>query len=711
MSVIENIKELKRERKITAKELSEKSGVPIGTLNKILSGSTKSVKSETLSSICYALGVEPVKFLNGEEIDKGGTKKNDYGYIRVAAVTPKFCLGDVSNAEEEIKRLFGVLKGKAVNLAVFPELTLSGYTLSDLFYHDVLLKNCEKSLINIAEFSKNYDFVSFIGCPLKKGGKIFNTAVAVYGGEILAVIPKTYIPNYNEFYERRHFSPAEESNSEIVIGGKSYPFGTKIIIADALNDKFSVAAEICEDLWTAKSPSSSHAIAGANIIVNLSASDEIIGKAQYRRALVANQSSKCSCVYVYSDAGVSESTTDLIFSGHDIISENGKILTESEPFGDGFAISDVDLSFIEYERLKKFNYTSSESGYLKVCFNSGKVSDGTLRKYSRLPFVPTLEAERGKRADAILKMQSVALARRLSHTNAKTAVVGVSGGLDSTLALIVACLAMDYLKRSRKDVFAVTMPCFGTSERTKKNSYLLSEALGVTLKEVDITNTVLSHFDDIGHDGKTADVTYENAQARERTQVIMDLANATGGIVVGTGDLSELALGWATYNGDHMSMYGVNASIPKTLIRYIVARVAENSGKSLSAVLSDILDTPVSPELVPSKDGEISQKTEDIVGPYILHDFFLYHFIRNGFPPSKIYTIAKRTFDGEFSSEEIYKWLKTFIRRFFSQQFKRSCLPDGVKVGSVSLSPRGDLRMPSDASAALWLNDLGEYSD
>lgn len=711
MSTVEKIIKLKKESGLTTKELSVKSGIPIGTLNKILSSKTKSVKSETLYNLASAFGVDVSEFMLNKATSGNNTDDFDYGYVRVATKTLDIKIGNLKFNAEIIKNAIKYLYGKRVNVAVFPELALTGYTLSDLFYQDAVITQTEIFLTEIVDFSANYDMLFFVGCPLKNCGKIYNTAVAVYKGEILGVVPKTYIPNYNEFYERRVFHPAEDTNSEIIIAGKSYPFGNKLIFYCANKPYISVAAEICEDLWTANSPSVSHAENGANIIVNLSASDEVIGKAEYRRNLVTMQSAKLVCAYAYSDAGTYESNTDLVFSAHNIIAENGKVLTESEPFGSGEAIADVDVKLIEYERSKILNYDFKPKDYLKIPFGKNLKSDGVLRSYEKTPFIPTDERELFKRTELILNIQANALAKRLATINAKKVVVGVSGGLDSTLALIASCYAVDKAKMGRKDVLAVTMPCFGTSERTRRNSHILAEALGVSIKEIDITETVLSHFKDIGQSVDDKDVTYENAQARERTQVIMDIANKNGGIVVGTGDLSELALGWATYNGDHMSMYGINASIPKTLIRFIVKQVALNSSEKLKSVLLDILDTPVSPELIPAKDGEeISQKTEDIVGPYILHDFFIYHFVRNGFAPSKIYYIAKRTFDGDFTADEIYKWLKIFIKRFFTQQFKRSCVPDGVKVGSVALSPRGDWRMPSDASYALWLEDLESVS-
>ncbi len=708
--VVQRIKKYKQMFSITSEELSKKSKIPLGTLNKILSSSTKSIKTETLAAIASGLGVT-VSDLVGKE-KRGETytatvSEPILSYCKVAAVTPEIKVGDVEKNTKAIIDAIEEYSIKRVKVLVFPELCLSGYTASDLFYMDTLLKACEKSLVKIADNTVNCDTLVFVGSPLKRNGKLYNCAVAICKGKILGVVPKKFIPSYNEFYEKRQFSVPDEENSTIFIQSKEYPFGNKLIFRNKYYPEMKVAAEICEDLWTVKSPSCDYAVAGANVIVNLSASDEIIGKAEYRRKLVSMQSAKCVAAYVYSDAGTGESSTDMVFSGHNLIAENGKLLSESEIFGDGVAVADVDLSFLEYERSKLFNYSFGNTDEYKfIEFTASLNFDRTDRKYEKTPFVPIDDNELKNRINLILNIQSEGLARRVKHTNCKTLVIGLSGGLDSTLALLVACRAMDKLSRKRKDIIAISMPCFGTTDRTKNNAKTLSEQLGTTYKEINITESVKSHFKDIGQNEKNTDVTYENSQARERTQVLMDIANKSGGLVVGTGDLSELALGWATYNGDHMSMYGVNASVPKTLVRYIVKHVAEESKVKTKKVLLDILDTPVSPELIPAENGEIKQKTEDIVGPYVLHDFFLYHFVRSGFAPSKIFKIAEATFEGEYDSKTIYKWLETFIKRFFSQQFKRSCLPDGVKVGSVALSPRGDWRMPSDASAEIWLKDL-----
>ena len=706
METIEKIKKLKDESGLTAAQLSEKSGVPLGTLNRILSGKQKSVKSDTLKSLATALGTT-IKYLSSDERSDGETQVKDYGFVRVGAVTPRVCVGNVEKNADEVKRALAAASDKKVGVLVFPELYLTGYTLSDLFYNNLLSEKVEKSLIDIINFSENYETLFALGFPFFTSGKLYNCAAVICGGKLLGIVPKTFIPNYNEFYERRQFSPAPKDNRQVFYCNQSVPFGTNLLFENEKQKDCVVAVEICEDLWAANSPSLRHAENGATLVLNLSASDELIGKAEYRRSLVSSHSAKAVCAYAYSDAGDGESSTDMVFAGHNIISENGKILAESKLFENGLIFADADLSYINFERKKLFNYVSQDlSGYERISFSLSALGDDFCREYHKTPFVPSSGDELDDRIDLILNVQAQGLKTRVEKINCKTLVLGLSGGLDSTLALLVAVKTIDKLHRSRKDIVAVTMPCFGTTSRTKNNSVLLANALGVTLKEVDITQSVLSHFADIGQDKSITDVTYENSQARERTQVLMDIANKSGGIVIGTGDLSELALGWATYNGDHMSMYGVNASVPKTLVRYIVKHVADRSDEKTASVLYDILNTPVSPELIPAVNGEISQKTEDIVGPYELHDFYLYYFVRAGFSPSKIYAIAKRTFSDAYTDEVIYKWLKTFVKRFFAQQFKRSCLPDGVKVGSVSLSPRGDWRMPSDAYEDLWLSDL-----
>lgn len=639
-----------------------------------------------------------------------------YGFIKTAAITPEIKVADTEFNAEQIIGLIEKAEKAGAELVVFPELSVTGYTCGDLFYSDVLLSGALKALRKIADGTKNKKMLVFVGLPVKINGLIYNVAAAVNQGEVLCLIPKTHLPNYNEFYEKRWFAAwgkgVEGVSVDTSYFDKPLTVTRNVVFRDKTESRFTVSAEICEDLWAADSPSVLHAENGANIIVNLSCSDETVGKAEYRRNLVTVQSAKLSCAYVYADAGEGESTTDLVFAGHNLIAENGTLLKESKLFDNSMINADIDVGFLDYERSKVFNsdFTGEEipaGGYRTVYFDGYKNSDNSERVFGKTPFVPEDGAELTTRAELILEMQAEGLKKRIKHTNAKTAVIGLSGGLDSTLAILVAVKAMEKLGRDLKDIIAVTMPCFGTTSRTFDNTVKLARSLGVTLKKVDITKSVIRHLKDIKHGGNT-DTTYENAQARERTQVIMDIANMTGGLVVGTGDLSELALGWATYNGDHMSMYGVNSSVPKTLVRYIVRHYADASRGKLKAVLYDILDTPVSPELLPPTDGEIAQKTEDIVGPYILHDFFLYCMMRRGYSPKKIYFVAEKTFKDAFDDQTILKWLKIFVKRFFAQQFKRSCVPDGVKVGSVALSPRGDLRMPSDAVCSLWLKELEE---
>lgn len=703
--LIDRIRNVKAERGLTARELSEKSGIPLGTLNRILAGKGKSVKTSVLNRIADALSVS-VEELMVENSAEVSAEPSNFGFTRVGAVTPRVRLADVAANLETVKAEVSRAGRAGVKVLVFPELFLTGYTASDLFYQPLLLREVERAIGELTEFSKRSGVFFVVGAPLRFDGRLYNCAVVIFGGKVLGVVPKTYLPNYNEFYERRQFSPAPQSNTTVVLNGEKVKFGAKLLFENIRTGYEKIAVEICEDLWAATSPSEAHAVNGATLILNLSASDELIGKAEYRRTLVSSHSAKIVAAYVYCDAGDGESSTDTVFAGHNIIAENGKILGESKLFENGLITADVDLSFIEYERERLFNYMSAPTGEYETVEFASQSDNRFDRTYDKTPFVPSDEAEVKERAELILRIQAQGLKTRIEKINCKSLVVGLSGGLDSTLAVLVACRAMRILKRSLKDIIAVTMPCFGTTNRTKNNSVLLAEALGVTLKEINITESVRSHFRDIGQSEEVTDVTYENSQARERTQVLMDVANKNGGIVVGTGDLSELALGWATYNGDHMSMYGVNSSVPKTLVRYIVGYVAEKEGGKIGEVLKDILATPVSPELIPAENGEISQKTEDIVGPYELHDFFLYYFVRAGFAPSKVYAIACKTFAGEYSEETVYKWLEVFIKRFFGQQFKRSCLPDGVKVGSVSLSPRGDWRMPSDAYYAAYIKDL-----
>lgn len=628
------------------------------------------------------------------------------GFIKVAAVTPEVTVADTQKNAKII--CDDILQATALGakIIVFPELCLTGYTCADLFYHDVLLKNALRALADVVSCSIGADALIFVGCPLRHSGKLYNCAVAINNGKILGAVPKTFLPNYNEFYEKRWFAPAPEQPDEISLLGQTVPFGRGILFCCEQMQNLTVGAEICEDLWTPMPPSVTLALSGATITVNLSASNECVGKSEYRKALVSSQSARLVCGYVYCSAGDGESTTDLVFSGHNIIAENGRVLAESNLFENEITVSEIDVDFLSCERAKIYPAEITRKADKIVYFSIKKEQTSLIRAFSRYPFVPKDSDELHSRAKLILTMQSKALAKRIDHTHTKSLVIGVSGGLDSSLALIVAKLASEASK-TKPEVIAVTMPCFGTTDRTHDNSIKLSEALGVTFKEVDIKKAVLQHFEDIGQNAGTYDVTYENGQARERTQVLMDIANKTGGMVVGTGDLSELALGWATYNGDHMSMYGVNASVPKTLIRYLINHYALSADKKTKEVLGDILDTPVSPELLPSDGKNISQKTEDLVGPYELHDFFLYYMLRMYYSPKKIFRAAKLAFP-DYDEKTIAGWLKVFVRRFFAQQFKRSCLPDGVKIGSVSLSPRGDWRMPSDAAAACWLTEAEE---
>ena len=551
--------------------------------------------------------------------------------------------------------------------------------------------------------------MALVGLPLLVRGKLYNCAAVLCRGRLLGLVPKTYLPNYGEFYEKRQFTPGSTEVETLTVCGQQVPFGTSLLFRCREMPSFVLGVELCEDLWSALPPSTFHALAGATVIANLSASDETVGKAEYRRALVANQSARLLCSYLYASAGHGESTQDMVFAGHDLIAENGTLLAETAPFAGGHAETELDCQRMESERTRNTSFEPSTDGYQTVDFSLTLTNTALTRFVDPTPFVPGDPQRRAERCELILKMQADGLAKRLEHAHAKTAVIGISGGLDSCLALLVAVRAMKQLRRPTTDVLAVTMPCFGTTRRTRSNAEILCEELHVSFSEIDIANTVHSHFADIGQDESVLDVTFENGQARVRTLELMDTANRTGGLVVGTGDLSELALGWATYNGDHMSMYGVNAGVPKTLVRHLVRYEADIAATdALRTVLLDILDTPVSPELLPARDGEIAQKTEDLVGPYELHDFYLYYVLRFGFGPAKIFRLAKAAFAGraEYPDEVLYKWLRNFYWRFFAQQFKRSCLPDGPKIGSVTLSPRGDWRMPSDAAAALWLAEL-----
>ena len=649
------------------------------------------------------------------------------GFIKVAACTPEIQVADVDFNVDKIISQLEKCRKEGVKVAVFPELCITGYTCQDLFFQNALLDKAMEGVVKIAKTTADSDMLVAVGVPVRANGKLYNCAAVIQGGEVRAFIPKTHLPNYNEFYEARHFVPYRGECAAIDLrkyGQPDFmpPMEQTVFVCDELPE-LVVGFELCEDLWVADPVSNYLAKAGATLICNLSASDEVIGKDSYRRQLVSNQSARLVSGYIYCSAGDGESTQDMVFSGHNIIAENGSILAESRLFENGITISEIDFKKLAFERRKistypasaEWDYSSKDSGFLDMenisreRFSLEIGETALTRKFAKTPFIPSNQAERNERCHLILQMQSHGLMKRIAHTHSKTVVIGISGGLDSTLALLVCVMAMDLLKRPHTDIVAVTMPCFGTTKRTRSNAEILCDALGVTFREVDISKAVLQHFEDIGHDFNDHSVVFENGQARERTKVLMNIANQVSGMVVGTGDLSELALGWATYNGDHMSMYGVNASIPKTLVRHIVQYYGDTCTlDTLRDVLYDILDTPVSPELLPTDESgtEMTQKTEDLVGPYELHDFFLYYGIRWGFEPSKVKRLAKYAFEGDYSDEVIDKWLKTFYRRFFSQQFKRSCLPDGAKIGSVTLSPRGDWRMPSDAVAKLWLEDI-----
>ena len=629
------------------------------------------------------------------------------GFIKVAAATPKIKVADPAYNTEEILKIIDETEKNGASILVFSELTISGYTCGDLFLQQPLLIECKNQLLRIVKATENKSMLVVVGCPIVIKQKLYNCAVVISDGSILGIVPKTHLPNYSEFYELRHFTSGEGLEEDLWFGEE---FG---YVNVAVNQLFKckeipelvVACEICEDLWVPLPPSTYHAMAGATVICNPSASVETTTKESYRRSLVSNQSARLLAAYIYADAGEGESTQDVVYSGHHLICENGSVLAEAKRFTNEIIYADIDVQKLAAERRKMTSFPGGQTDdYFEQEFSLEVKENKITRTFPKAPFVPDNQDERDKRCDEILSLQSMGLKKRLEHTNCKHAVVGISGGLDSTLAVLVTARAFDLLDIPRENLICVTMPCFGTTDRTYQNAVSLIKELGATLKEVRIEKAVRQHFADIGHDENNHDVTYENSQARERTQILMDMANQYNGMVIGTGDMSELALGWATYNGDHMSMYAVNCSVPKTLVRYLVLYYAETTeNKKLSEVLMDVLDTPVSPELLPPVDGVISQKTEDLVGPYELHDFFLYYMLRFGFPKAKLYRMAKLTFDGVYDDETIKKWLDKFYWRFFSQQFKRSCLPDGPKVGSVAVSPRGDLRMPSDASPTAWL--------
>ncbi len=628
------------------------------------------------------------------------------GFLKVAAATPRIRVADCAYNTARVEELIAEAAEQGISLCVFPELVLTGYTCGDLFLQQALLDAAEEGLTRILQCSARFALVFAVGLPVRLDNALYNCAAICYKGKILGVIPKQNVPNYSEFYEMRHFASGAGMKTRMIqLCHQEVPMGTDLLFRCRNMPELVLGCEICEDLWVLQPPSVRLVQAGATVMVNLSASSELVGKAAYRRQIVAGQSGRLACGYLYADAGMGESTQDLVFAGHNLICENGSVLCESERFTTGLLSSELDLGRLSYERRRMNTFGQTQNQMTDIWFDLPLYEVSLTRRFAQLPFVPSDKTELAEHCEEILQIQVAGLASRLRHTRAKTAVIGLSGGLDSTLALIVTVHAFDLLGWERSRIQTITMPCFGTTQRTKSNAEQLALAYGTSLRCIDIKAAVEQHFADIGHDPDKLDVTFENAQARQRTYLLMDIANQQGGLVIGTGDLSELALGWATYNGDHMSMYGVNASVPKTLVRYLTAFEAERAPEGLREILLDVLGTPVSPELLPPKDGKISQKTEELVGPYELHDFFLYYMLRFGYPPRKIYRIAVRAFEGLYDKTVIKKWLVTFIKRFFQQQFKRSCLPDGPKVGSVALSPRGDWRMPSDAVSEVWLRE------
>lgn len=636
----------------------------------------------------------------------------EQGFVRVGAVVPKLKVADTEFNCNEIIKQIEVASNNKIQIAVFPELCVTGYTCQDLFEQDTLLEEAEKTLNKILDYTNNLDIICIIGMPIKAENQLFNTAVVIQKGKILGIVPKTFIPNYGEFYEKRWFASSKNANKkEIEILDQKVPFGIDLLFKDKENNEICFGIEICEDIWAVEPPSNKLALLGANIIFNLSASNEVIGKKEYRRELVKMQSAKTISGYVYCSSGVNESTSDVVFSGESMIFENGSCLTNNQRFDfeSNMIFTEIDTKRLANDRRKNISFMGNpvDLEYREIKINIPDNIENLTREYSKTPFVPEDKKKISEICEEILNIQSYGLAKRLLHTNINKTIIGISGGLDSALAFLVIIKAYEVLNLPKENIIAITMPGFGTTSRTHKNSIKLINEYGATFREINITKSSLQHFEDIGHDKKMKDITYENAQARERTKILMDIANEENGIVVGTGDLSELALGWCTYNGDHMSMYSVNASIPKTLVEYIIKWVADNSKEEYKNIINDILDTPISPELLPpDENGNIEQKTEEQVGPYILHDFFLYHFLRYGAEPKKIYILACKTFKNDFKKEDIKHWLQVFIKRFFTQQFKRNCMPDGPKVGTVSLSPRGDLRMPSDASYNIWLNNF-----
>ena len=708
-TVVQNLNAAKKRKGYTLKQLAEASGLTLGTVNKIMSGELKKVKSDKLAKLADALDVT-VEYLNGEtaaKTEQTQTSSDYLGIVKIACISPEVKVADCAfNANEIVKRA-KIAREQGVKIALFPELALTGYTCGDLFFQSTLRNAALNALNTVCNELASCDIVCIVGLPICSDlGKMYNAAAVIYNGEVLGIVPKINLPNYNEFYEKRLFSTYEGANTTVTIFGKQVPFGNRLIFANSIHADVRFAIEICEDIWVADSPSIAHSSSGANCVFNLSASNETVVKSVYRKKMVEIQSGKCGVIYAYCSSGPSESTSQTVFSAHNIICENGQCLSEAKPFTTGYAEACVDFDFIEAERAH-LDHSQSSVGYTMIPFaqSYGKVA----RKYSPSPFVPENDAERDQVCEKALTILSYALKKRVEHVGASKLVLGVSGGSDSTLALLVCARALKLMNRPLTDILAITMPCFGTSNRTYDNATSLTEALDIPLSEINIMAAVTQHLKDINHDIAVTDVTYENAQARERTQVLMDVANKVNGLVIGTGDMSESALGWATYNGDHMSMYGVNASVPKTLVKALLKYEAQHTAnKKLKKALENVLDTPVSPELLPTDtNGAIAQITEDAVGPYELHDYFLFMLIRKGFSARKVYELAKISFEGKYDNATILKWLKFFVKRFFTQQFKRSCSPDSVKLGSVDLSKMG-MRVPSDACYTVWLEELNK---
>jgi NAD+ synthase (glutamine-hydrolysing) len=638
-----------------------------------------------------------------------------HGFITVAAAIPSVKVADCDYNEKQLESLIAQAEGKGVEIIVFPELCITGYTCQDLFGQQLLLEEAEKAVLKLLDFTRSLDIIAIVGLPVICGDLLLNCAAVIQKGDLLSLIPKTYLPNYSEFYEKRWFASAQDlDDTDLPFAGKTMHVSAEPTLFRTC-DGVHFGVEICEDVWAPAPPSNHLALSGAELIFNLSASDELIGKHDYLKSVLAQQSARTMTGYVYSGCGYGESTQDVVYGGNAMIYENGKLLVEADRFSmePQMMITQIDVEKLRTERRTNSTYVNAQHSYSAKIINAHGIQPRDfqlIREIDAHPFIPKT-ADMKQSCEEIFSIQVMGLAKRIEHTHSKKVIVGISGGLDSTLALLVCVKTFDKLKMDRKGIVGVTMPGFGTTDRTYNNAINLMKSLGITLMEISIAKAVTQHFKDIGHDAAVHDVTYENSQARERTQILMDLSNQLGGLVVGTGDLSELALGWATYNGDHMSMYGVNASVPKTLIQHLVRYVAETERKEKDdkktyEILMDVVDTPISPELIPAdENGNIKQKTEDLVGPYELHDFFLYYFLRFGFRPQKIFLLAQHAFKGCYDDVTIKKWLTTFLRRFFAQQFKRSCLPDGPKVGSVSLSPRGDWRMPTDASSAMWLKE------